>query len=78
MKATPLLAIPLALLALSLPACHRHEGEAHEEHHKVVVTTPKVKDVVITDDGFEATVRVRGVKERVVATAEGTTITPIK
>jgi hypothetical protein len=37
-----------------------------------------VSDVVITEDGFEATIRVRKVIERVVATAEGTTITPVK
>jgi hypothetical protein len=37
-----------------------------------------VRDVVITEDGFEATIRVRKVEERVVATAEGTTITPVK
>lgn len=37
----------LALLCLSLSACHKHEE--HSEHpRKVVVTTPKVKDVIIT------------------------------
>jgi hypothetical protein len=37
-----------------------------------------VKDVLITDDGFEATIRVGTVRERVVATADGTTITPVE
>jgi len=46
--------LPLALamiLPSPLPACsHRHDAdhEAHEEHHKLVVTTPVAKDVVST------------------------------
>ena len=27
---------------------HKHEEEAHEEHHKIVVTSPEAKDVTIT------------------------------
>ena len=27
---------------------HKHEEEAHQEHHKIVVTSPKAKDVIIT------------------------------
>ena len=27
---------------------HKHEEEHHEEHHKIVVTSPKAKDVTIT------------------------------
>lgn len=42
-------AVVLALVALSLPACHPHDKHAHHEaHHKIVVTSAKVKDVVIT------------------------------
>lgn len=43
------LAITLALVALSLPACNAHKEEhAHEEQHKIVVTSPHAEDVVIT------------------------------
>lgn len=43
-------AVILALMSLSLAGCHTTaEGETHhEEHQKVVVTTPKAKDVVLT------------------------------
>ena len=27
---------------------HKHEEQPHEEHHKIVVTSPKAKDVIIT------------------------------
>jgi hypothetical protein len=37
-----------------------------------------VEDVVITADGFRATITVDGLTERVVATADGTTITPVE
>ncbi len=48
MKNTPLPAA-LALIVLALPACDLHKGEeTHEEHHAIVATSPKVKDVVIT------------------------------
>jgi membrane fusion protein, multidrug efflux system len=49
MKVSPILAVVVGLCALSLPACHKHEGEhAGHGHHKIVATTPKVTDVVIT------------------------------
>jgi len=49
MKHSPRLAILLAVLSFSLPACNLHkEEETHQEHHKIVVTSPKAKDVVIT------------------------------
>ncbi|MGC4007444.1 MAG: biotin/lipoyl-binding protein [Pirellulales bacterium] len=38
------------LVILSLSACGRHEEEKHEEHHKVVVTNPIAKDVVVTQE----------------------------
>jgi membrane fusion protein (multidrug efflux system) len=39
----------VALMSLALPACHLHkEGEAHHEAQKIVVTSPEVKDVTIT------------------------------
>ncbi len=49
MKISPILGIILALISLSLPACNMHkEQETHLEHHKIVVTSPKAKDVDIT------------------------------
>jgi membrane fusion protein (multidrug efflux system) len=51
MKVSPILAISLALISLSLPACHRMQAEgkeSHQEHHKIVATSPKAKDVVFT------------------------------
>ena len=50
----PVPAVVLALTSLALPACHRtHAGETgeheHREHHNtIVVTSPLVKDVLIT------------------------------
>jgi membrane fusion protein (multidrug efflux system) len=48
MKSSQILVIILALICLSLPACHTHEDESDLEHHKIVVTSPKAKDVIIT------------------------------
>ena len=48
MKISQILAIILALISLSLPACHMHKEQAHEEHNKIVVTSPVAKDVIIT------------------------------
>lgn len=49
MKSSQLPAILLALVSLSIPACHNtHTDQAEREHHKIVVTSPKAKDVVIT------------------------------
>ena len=51
MKVSPILAILLALISLSLPACNRLNGQEEqpeEEHHKIVVTSPQAKDVIIT------------------------------
>src|SRR5262249_19569867 len=28
---------------------HKHEEEAHQEHHTIVVTSPKAQDVIITE-----------------------------
>jgi membrane fusion protein (multidrug efflux system) len=52
MKFTPILVICLALISLSLPACkmHKEEGEGHHEANQLVATSPKVKDVVITQE----------------------------
>jgi membrane fusion protein (multidrug efflux system) len=53
MKVSPILATLVPLISLSLPACHRSSAEEHErpqhEHHKLVVTTPLAKDVIITE-----------------------------
>lgn len=48
MKIPQFQAIILALISISLPGCHRSEAEQPEEHHKIVVTSPKAKDVIIT------------------------------
>lgn len=49
MKPAPLPAALLPLLALTLPGCHEHAGhEEHTEHHKIVATTPLVKEVTVT------------------------------
>jgi membrane fusion protein (multidrug efflux system) len=47
MKASSIPALGLALLSLSLPACHREEGP-QEHQQKILVTTPKAKDVTLT------------------------------
>ena len=47
MKVSPILAIILALISLSLPACNMHEEE-HHEAHKIVATSPQSKAVTLT------------------------------
>lgn len=41
------MAVLLALVSLSLPACHKDE-HSHQEQHTIVVTSPITKDVTIT------------------------------
>jgi membrane fusion protein (multidrug efflux system) len=48
MNARSLAASFLCLTALTIPACHTHEEHAHHEPHKIVVTNPVSKDVVLT------------------------------
>lgn len=49
MKASPILTIILALISLSLPACHLHkEEQSRQEPNKIVATSPTTKDVIIT------------------------------
>jgi membrane fusion protein (multidrug efflux system) len=48
MKISQILAIIVALISLSLPACGKHEDESEVEQHKIVVTSPKAKDIIIT------------------------------
>jgi membrane fusion protein (multidrug efflux system) len=48
MRVSPILAIILALISLSLPACDMHKEEAHEEHQKIVVTSPQARYVTLT------------------------------
>ncbi len=48
MKNSPIPAIFLALISLSLPACHTEKDKPESGDHKIVVTSPKAKDVVIT------------------------------
>jgi membrane fusion protein (multidrug efflux system) len=47
-KSSKILVGLLALGVIALPACNKHEGEGEQEHHNVVVTNPKIKDVIIT------------------------------
>jgi membrane fusion protein (multidrug efflux system) len=50
MKAVPAAAILLALIPLCQSGCQSHAGaEPHHETHKVVVTTPRIQDVVTTE-----------------------------
>lgn len=37
-----------ALFSLSLAACNKHEGHVESHHHRIVGTSPHVRDVVIT------------------------------
>jgi len=48
MKVSPIRAIILALMSLTLSSCNRQTEGAHEEAHKIVATTPQVKAVTIT------------------------------
>ncbi|MBY0589270.1 efflux RND transporter periplasmic adaptor subunit, partial [bacterium] len=38
----------VVLASLCMTACEEHAEHAHEEHHKIVVTTPETKDVTLT------------------------------
>ena len=48
MKFSPYLAVILALFCLFLPACDKKKEQVHHEHHKILVTSPLVKDIVNT------------------------------
>ena len=48
MKSSQILVIILALISLSLPACQTHEDQTDEGEQQIVVTSPKVKDVILT------------------------------
>ena len=52
MKISPILAIFLGLVSLSLPACNKiaepHAEEHHVEQHKIVATSPLAQDVIST------------------------------
>jgi membrane fusion protein (multidrug efflux system) len=51
MKVSPTIAIFLGLISLSLPACQRMHAEEkgeQQEHHQIVVTSPEIKDVTVT------------------------------
>src|SRR5262249_6459049 len=48
MKISQILPIIVALISLSLPACKEQEAHADLGQHKIVVTSPKAMDVVIT------------------------------
>jgi membrane fusion protein (multidrug efflux system) len=48
MKTSQLLAVLLVLVSLSVPACQKREDAPELEEHKIVVTSPMTKDVIIT------------------------------
>jgi membrane fusion protein, multidrug efflux system len=48
MKTSLIRALIPALICLSLPACHPQEEQGETEQQKIVVTSPKQKDVIIT------------------------------
>jgi len=48
MKISQILAIILALISLTLPACDIHKEEGESEVQKIVATSPKAKDVIVT------------------------------
>jgi membrane fusion protein (multidrug efflux system) len=48
MKFSPILAIILALISLSLPACSAHKEEEQPEAHTIVATSPQLKAVTLT------------------------------
>lgn len=48
LKVSPLSAIAIALVCLALPACKQRAAEVHEEAHRVLVTSPVRKDIVLT------------------------------
>jgi membrane fusion protein (multidrug efflux system) len=48
MKSSRILATMAAVMCLSLPACNTHEEQPEVEHHKIVLTSPKIKDVIVT------------------------------
>ncbi|HVX10591.1 MAG TPA: efflux RND transporter periplasmic adaptor subunit [Pirellulales bacterium] len=48
MKVTPIAAVLLALVFLSLPACSTHKEEHHQEAHTIVATYPRAQSVTLT------------------------------
>jgi len=48
MKKSQILVLILAVISLSLPACQKHEDQSEVGQQKIVVTTAKVKDVILT------------------------------
>jgi membrane fusion protein (multidrug efflux system) len=48
MKASPILAMIVTLISLSLPACHTDKEQPQQEHHQIVTTSPEAKYVIIT------------------------------
>src|SRR5437868_14555318 len=47
-RLTQVLPIVLGLISLALPACQKQEDQSELEHQQIVVTSPKAKDVIIT------------------------------
>lgn len=45
----PFTGVVAVLLACALSGCHHHEEEHEEAPHKIVATTPKVMDIVLTE-----------------------------
>jgi membrane fusion protein (multidrug efflux system) len=49
MKTSQIPVLLLAALSLTLPSCQTQDDQPVEEQHKIVLTSPKAKDVVITE-----------------------------
>jgi membrane fusion protein (multidrug efflux system) len=49
MKVSPILAIILALISLSIPACNRYREEQQPEAHKITATSPQSRAIMLTE-----------------------------
>ncbi len=49
MKSSRILTVVLALIVGSLSACQKHADQHESGHQKIVVTSPKAKDVILTE-----------------------------
>jgi membrane fusion protein, multidrug efflux system len=50
MKASPILAITLALISVTLSACNMHPEQEHHEAHKILATNPQSKSVTLIQE----------------------------
>lgn len=47
MKVSRIQGVLLAMMSLSLPACHTEEEHVHHESHKITATNPQLQDVIL-------------------------------